>query len=139
MSPIPEGTERDDSTTTDRHNDNDSNAATDIDDDLLTLFSDFDTDSIRSEILDAMSDIESCKVEASSDLAEQDFADLVGVCLPELSGEHLLEELGDETLEDKVYLEFPAPFGKLIDGVTEALPIGQAYAFLQTLCPGRSR
>ena len=128
LSPIPEGTERDDSTTTDRHNDNDSNAATDIDDDLLTLFSDFDTDSIRSEILDAMSDVESCKVEASSDLAEQDFADLVGVCLPELSGEHLLEELGDETLEDKVYLEFPAPFSKLIDGVTEALPIGQAYA-----------
>ena len=40
----------------------------------------------------------------------------------------------DGTVQDsteKVYLEFPGEYAKLIDGVTEDLPIGQTYAMSQ--------
>ena len=127
MSPIPEGTEH---TGTDTDN---TTAAADDDvadiRSLLTLYSDFDDQSVRSELESALSDIESVMVEVDSEQCLQDVADATGCFLPELSGEALLAGLPlDAELEDKVYLEFPGPYGKLLDGVAEALPIGQAYA-----------
>ena len=54
----------------------------------------------------------------------------LGCHLPLLSGDALLSSLptDPETYDEKVYLEFPGVFGKLIDGAADALPIGQAYA-----------
>ena len=111
---------------------------------LLTLFSDFDDDSTYAALSSALSDTSSVYVEAD----KQSELDELGCYLPEMSGESLLSSLPvleqgvmqartsflPDTSQDsneKVYLEFPGEMAKLIDGVTEDLPIGQTYAIAQ--------
>ena len=140
LSTIPEGTEP---SNTDEH--------TAVSDDefldarsLLTLFGDFDNDETYAALSSALSDTSSVYVEAD----KQSELDELGCHLPELSGETLLSSLPvleqgvvqawtpslpdtSQDSDEKVYLEFPGEMAKLIDGVTDDLPIGQTYAIAQ--------
>ena len=94
LSPILEGTEP----PTSSHDDNDD-SATDVDDDLLTLLAGVSDSSLSGELLEALSDHDSCRVEA--DAAEEWLSEL-GCHLPGLSGEQVLETVTTDASEDQI-------------------------------------
>ena len=131
LSPIPEGTEPTSSSPAastasaagDEDNDNDLDV-----DELIILNEYFDNQDVRDALSAALADTSSCRLEPEATPREDDLDDL-GHYLPHLAGDSHLPCIPDDLdLDDKVYLDFPAEFGKLLDSTVEDLPEGQAYA-----------
>ena len=121
LTPIPEGTEPSDT----------ADGTTNVTDDdaadltnMLTIHDDFNDPVIMDELIKGLADMESEMVDV--DPAEPD---MCGHWLPDYDIESLKLQLPElEAHNEKVYIEFPAEFGKLLEDTEHDVDEGQVYA-----------